>query len=541
MELRVWKSSKSPSDWAAYIQISPQNCPSAIEHEDHNLDSNRNYQCRNLDSKNPSFQVYLCVKARHCGDGFFRIQRQHSSIENYREAVSLRNAEERVNSSNHNDRRGVEDPHPTVVVPQTSGSRQTSSETVELSCEAMLAKSVSENTQTEEELRYHFGPDSFHLKLYGPQKYGVTVSRYVGDCTYELAFRLHNPGEYHVNLWHTYTNYDHINEMVDQWPPLLLQPILQNHRIKICSGCKGISIPQRSTTFGALSNSRSDLNHEPSEILPLCSRSDPTDGIYLPALPNTSFTSKPNNYTFTPFRCRYDQTFGPRDDISCLSLGYGKKLTIVFIGDSHTRVAFEGVSRRIRGDTTPFAETPKWEEHEETYGRIVLRYILDPFLRVRIRDPALFNDADAVVFQVGQWPAASTLRGGHWSLEMYEKHVSNVLEQMAIRNPMMRDASHGPLKLIWQGLTSFPYRTDQTIIDLKDWRTNERLWLFEQKATRAIDRIRQRIDYTLARIDSFSLTLPMNDVTPDLSHYFGTDALDAIVTEILHKLDVCGS
>ncbi|KAG0329230.1 hypothetical protein BG000_000149 [Podila horticola] len=90
------------------------------------------------------------------------------------------------------------------------------------------------------------------------------------------------------------------------------------------------------------------------------------------------------------------------------------------------------------------------------------------------------------------------------------------------------------LQMAWVGMVAYP--ESQPVKDTffsHDWRTIYRLRYWNQIAEDVM------LLHNVRFMDFFSMTLSMLDTSPDRSHYFGTDAAEAMVEELQFKLGLC--
>ncbi|KAJ3073325.1 hypothetical protein HDU98_001807 [Podochytrium sp. JEL0797] len=160
----------------------------------------------------------------------------------------------------------------------------------------------------------------------------------------------------------------------------------------------------------------------------------------------------------------------------------------------------------------------------------------DNFLQASQTEQTLLK-YDSLVLNVGHWPASGPWAGGHFTLERY----TDLLESAAsfLDTIQLRRKIHGrqPLRVIWMGVYAFHINPDPTNMQAEglDWRTNYRLKVWDVYAER-VWRRREGV----ARLNGFEQTLAWTQESPDWAHYYATPAVEAVVDEVLHKLNVCG-
>ncbi|KAF9951343.1 hypothetical protein BGZ70_001032 [Mortierella alpina] len=90
-----------------------------------------------------------------------------------------------------------------------------------------------------------------------------------------------------------------------------------------------------------------------------------------------------------------------------------------------------------------------------------------------------------------------------------------------------------PLKIAWSGMVAYPETQAAGAGLTHDWRTIYRLRYWNQIAEDVM------LLHGVRFMDFFSMTLSMLDTSPDRSHYFGTDASEAMLEELSFKLGLC--
>ncbi|KAF9586098.1 hypothetical protein BGW38_009710 [Lunasporangiospora selenospora] len=89
------------------------------------------------------------------------------------------------------------------------------------------------------------------------------------------------------------------------------------------------------------------------------------------------------------------------------------------------------------------------------------------------------------------------------------------------------------IKLAWVGMLAYPETQPADAFMSHDWRTIYRLRYWNQIAEEVM------LLNNVRFMDFFSMTLSMLDTSPDRSHYFGTDAAEAMLEELQFKLELC--
>ncbi|KAF9976195.1 hypothetical protein BGZ73_008977 [Actinomortierella ambigua] len=88
-------------------------------------------------------------------------------------------------------------------------------------------------------------------------------------------------------------------------------------------------------------------------------------------------------------------------------------------------------------------------------------------------------------------------------------------------------------KLVWAGMVAYPETQPVDRLIVHDWRSIYRLRYWNQIAEEVM--ILNGVPF----MDLFPMTLSMVDTSPDRSHYYGTDAIEAMLEELQSKLGLC--
>ncbi|KAI9359641.1 hypothetical protein DFJ73DRAFT_902155 [Zopfochytrium polystomum] len=504
-------------------------CPAAIavdlseEHGRADSVGGDDVDCVPVASRSAAFSVRLCESRRECGLGYYVVKRRD------REA-----------------------------------------------CEEMMRETVSLDAETDAMYKREYGPDAFHLVLTGPQSFASAgAGTHVRNCTYHIPFRLANPGAYASTLVHTFTAFAAVSETVPavvgattlplppqrarngtfQPPPqsaaaslTLHRPrrLLATHTLTACPGCRRQQ--PHADRWG----------HRRRGVCRLSRGGvSPRDGAYIRAGAATRGEAGQHVYVFAPRGCGYAQTFHGRAGDACLAAtgvaAAGGGGVLVY-GDGHAGAVYAATVGRVAGDMRDGAgDAGDWTVNQTTTlaSRLRLAFRYNPQLARLEADEAEFDAADAIVLQ------AAAVSSGQRTLEEYGAEMRRVFRFFAVEYPRRRRqrwrvaAGVGAPRrwtVVWLGLSAVPPAA------FDDRRSNERVFAFDARATRefetvaaemnravALKRDDSAIVLRMARVDSFGLTLPLATVTLDSEHFHGTEAMDAVVTETLDRLDLCAS
>ncbi|KAK9693637.1 hypothetical protein K7432_013819 [Basidiobolus ranarum] len=381
-------------------------------------------------------------------------------------------------------------------------------------CKQAKAIEISKNPSYTELFHTLDGPDTFYVNFTGAEKYSIHEWTYDGNCAYKFPYQFSNAGEFFLDIIHVYKDYDGVNEVSQRWPPYLDSTLVTQHRIEICPGCLAIG-------------SDSTYPEIVSEEIPECDRENPTSGSWLPADTNLATNISTSGYVWKPLGCRYPNRFRGVKDSKC----FENPRSILFFGDSQIRVMYDNLWRRLEGYTERVPTLNRFFDMKKKIGNVVLWHHKDVFLQDFVsRDDTFLMNYDTIVFNFAHWPASGTVFGGHWTTEEYMDALNNATDFLTgVQN---RRPNNRPLRLIWQGIHAFSMKN---IYSKKrgDWRTISRLKNWNHLAE---DLVRSK---GIRAMNSFEMTYSMLDTSPDNAHYFGTDAEEAVVDEMIHKLDLC--
>ncbi|KAJ3066900.1 hypothetical protein HDU99_003700, partial [Rhizoclosmatium hyalinum] len=206
-------------------------------------------------------------------------------------------------------------------------------------CREAMNRPLSTSKILEKYYRDSIGPDAFQLLFDGPQRETPAVWTHKGNCLYTLPFRLINPGKYTVNLVHTFDSFEALVEVGDPDLRVVYDKILVDYKMDVCdASCQ-------SFTAKRIESMR--------PTLPLCSRTEPQQGVYLRMNFETDRETRKFDfhkyfYIAEPLGCKYDQRF-ELEDFATLGKCHNKNNSILLHGDSHLRVSTQTIDARLAG------------------------------------------------------------------------------------------------------------------------------------------------------------------------------------------------
>jgi len=149
---------------------------------------------------------------------------------------------------------------------------------------------------------------------------------------------------------------------------------------------------------------------------------------------------------------------------------------------------------------------------------------------------------DVLVANVGHHAAAGA---EHWTLEEYRRHVDAFLDAFRQRFRQERatnDASFrtsgGGGKFVWLASHAMPTARDNQIATSGDWRTNQRLALYERFARERVLEMQQELGHQQWMYqDAFNLTLPYIEAAAgDCGHFTVPNVQMALVQQFLNLI-----
>ncbi|EJU05038.1 hypothetical protein DACRYDRAFT_104927 [Dacryopinax primogenitus] len=388
---------------------------------------------------------------------------------------------------------------------------------------------VSSDPRLDRYIKRFLGPDAFLLRTDGAER-GVwnSPTRFSQEtCVYEWDVQLRNGGAAWAQVWWEFPNYLSVMENNASWPEVIHEPLLaEPFQLPAC--------PEECQTYTAnISSGRVVLSPPPPSLLldlPPCSGGEPIQGSYIPTLAMQDLSQVPQTaqdiigkYTFVPHSCRWAHP-GLRYTSPEPCTFKPKKVFVT--GDSHGRVAHDALMHRLNGHWSTLTESEKMGEKSDSAGLVESVFLWDP---VGATEPErtceLIADKDVVAVSLGMWFSAAEGSRTAEALDLILSHL-----EVYPRCPRLENQ-----KLIYLGVPAHPPRSDHFVQEAKDHVTNGRMELWSA------------LVLPLARqegwevVDAFALTNPYVLETLDLdsAHFTGTEALDALVDEIIGKSGLC--
>jgi hypothetical protein len=181
------------------------------------------------------------------------------------------------------------------------------------------------------------------------------------------------------------------------------------------------------------------------------------------------------------------------------------KMRILFVGDSHSRYARAILEEFCEG-RCPFGLDHVESDYCET-DRLPAQ-----------GDP---HSPDLVIFNCGHHPASST----HMIFEDYQKLVVETAQRLVAKG-------YNSSNLVWMESNVNPLRDDPYVHGYRDWRTPQRIHIFNHLASEVMASAHQ-----FKILPTFDWTLPLSDKLCDLSHYTAQGALLPLFHEIVRFIE----
>ena len=388
---------------------------------------------------------------------------------------------------------------------------------------AATANGVSPDESTRQ-LADTIGPDELYVVVEGAE-FLVPLQQHTGDCVYTFPITATVPGKYRVSVTVQRSDWDGAAEVSkEKWPPLTLDQLLGSFVfIQLGSG----------DTDAALTTLR-----DAHAALPACTGSAVFHGRYVRTSPVgnllngsrlPSFQRKPgfddniryytNLHTdveWLPYSC---SRHVPAEDAAVACFARRK---VRMVGDSHTRVLFNYMARRMCG--LPSAAVKGFDRKclSELTGLppqcrgLDLCYVFDPAGSMVGKVAAELGQRDILTLNFGQH-----FLNRHSSMPQAQQYAARVAENLASWRQAPASAT---AKLFWMDVPAFPTRIDNWVVnDYKDARTLTRLRMFN-----AVARARVAAAVAEGAVAGILLTfdellVPMMDASKDSAHLVDFD------------------
>jgi hypothetical protein len=127
-----------------------------------------------------------------------------------------------------------------------------------------------------------------------------------------------------------------------------------------------------------------------------------------------------------------------------------------------------------------------------------------------------------LIFNCGHHPASAT----HYTFSEYHALVIEAAANLTAKG-------YTPHNLAWMESNVNPFRNDEWVHGYRDWRTPQRIHIFNRLAAEAFHK-----EHKFPIIPTFAWTLPLADKLCDIGHYTATGALVPLLYEIAALFNV---
>lgn len=141
-----------------------------------------------------------------------------------------------------------------------------------------------------------------------------------------------------------------------------------------------------------------------------------------------------------------------------------------------------------------------------------------------------------IIANVGHHAAAGA---EHWTYEEYRTHVEAFIGAFSQRLRLQQSSGNSKeslTKFVWLASHAMPTARDNQIVGSGDWRTNQRLALYERFAREQVQKMQREFGHEQCMYhDAFNLTLPhIEAAAGDCGHFSGPNVQMALVQGFLN-------
>jgi hypothetical protein len=417
------------------------------------------------------------------------------------------------------------------------------------------ATRISNDAQTEHEIRDIFGEDEFLLELEGPEilaLQSVSPRALLETCVYEMPFKWTIPGRYHVKLVWLREHFDASQELVQAWPESHFDlPLGSDIFLEIGNVEQMKDALMKSQTQTDVPTCDPRRQHEGRWVF----KQSPDQDIFPQSGPfyyKSRCIDRPGDGMRAAFekidpeevekfvlygghnrrgKChehlpiyvdhkKYDwlandcrlRRFTRDEATSCL-----QKRSLNFRGDSHMRKLFLTMAQ-YSCNITKSVQDAKWAsicadglQHGQSCAHLC--YIVDH----EGDNPGLLDGVDLVVANFGHHPADGS---HHWTLQRYQQQVDTYV------NKVQRDMQQPhAARFAWHETNVLPFRNDPLVHWFGDWRTIHRLASYNRHANEKFNKLGIPI------VSSFEPTRAFSQHADDDAHF-----PDEILQPMMHQV-----
>lgn len=404
----------------------------------------------------------------------------------------------------------------------------------EKKCQSLLTADdlffVSNFSFTREKIADTLGPDEMYVEIAG-KTLQTFVPEYIGCSSHKVQFFIEYSGAYHLAVILTRSNYSAVNEF-NNFYPLIDLNVLHSEWVWIDGSNRDNESPSCPYEFeGVWEASLQNLNLrngafdslQKALTLPVLtnSRGNLSRPLYvkLGNNPAHSCVSAVTEFFWNGQRCGH------------LTISSGSPLLrglhLIFMGDSQIRTLNVHIystlckERLSMADKAPIFYPTDACPHlsmEHVYNRFCDSSLLPNLTDLQVKYPRrrvmLFVNCGHHFASSNRLPAP-----------LYRENLTNFVSSLLV-------AGYSPENLFWVESVAFPLRQDYAVVDFQDWRSLDRIRLYNTIA----NEIMHSHNFTILR--QFQAMLPFLYAECDLAHYLSTDCYSPTIQKILRILSM---
>lgn len=411
-----------------------------------------------------------------------------------------------------------------------------------------LDNNVSLKLGPEKEMK-RFGPDDFIVSLEGAEIVAL-AQHHIGHCTYIFPFPRISAHVFTVRVILTRQKYDALNEQVSYAPPHLhdllgdrtfieIHPTSKLHTELECyenySQTPGRWVDDYNTNSGT-----AEVNNYVA--CPQVGKTGARHPDFRGGGSGRTWHVDPRRYHWLPYGCLRKRI----SDTNIQSAFSNRRM--FFIGDSHMRTHFNFIlavcnipGKAMKGYASSQCFTPDSSslcagallcmEHNPLGTDIHMN--TENVKSVKVQ--SLSDPWDVIFFNFGHHFASGH---AHCTVDEFARRIENIMRNLTFIRDRAFILHSCKTELVWQSIHAMPFARDIMQQKHQDWRTNQRLALYERSARRIIEKL--NLEYTKAKIryiDVFNMTLPMMEAAAgDCGHYTIGNVQEAITELTLNVL-----
>lgn len=380
----------------------------------------------------------------------------------------------------------------------------------------------SDNDETIKTVKRRFGPDSFRVRIEGPEIFVVDFT-HNGGCRYSGRVCVSVSGWYTLQAVHLFGEFHAFTELLPKTEYVLAPLTDRRYRLGLALISNATCVRPFETTQCSIEGLAHGRWVRPE---PVRRYLDPFPPWKLPRVPARNLAEVHSwglDAIWTPYNCSW-RTVSQSQTHACMA-----NASVLFVGDSQTRSFFYSFLNHLREEK--IVGNPKIANFDglsksalvwKVAPNIRMQFSPDPFLTLPHTFRALLRSTkyNVVVLGMGNWPGASNIEpSGFWPFSYYRAHIDSLardLKAFKVRTGTL---------VLWHTIPAFP------IGDYDEWRNNGRFQLYNEYC---IERFR---DADIPVLDIFSVSLAMIHMAHDGSHF--AQLVDDVWAEML-AIYLCG-